>query len=149
MSKFHYIARVIIREGNQVLLVRATGADNTFLPGGHVEFGETAVHALQREVNEEMGHALEVEIFLGAVEHMWPADTLSNHEINLVFSGKLPGLDPGEFPISNEAHLELLWAPINLIDEYNLQPASLVKLIKQENTSPSFWGSTMEPATER
>ena len=146
MGQFHYIARVIIREGNQILLVRAIGADNTFLPGGHVEFGETAVHALQREASEEIGYVLEVSEFLGAVEHVWPADTLSNHEINLVFSGKLPALDPGACPISKEPHLELFWAPVNLIDEYNLQPTPLVNLIKQENPLRTFWGSTMEPA---
>jgi 8-oxo-dGTP diphosphatase len=39
---FHHLARGIIIDGDKVLLARAVGHKNTFLPGGHVEFGESA-----------------------------------------------------------------------------------------------------------
>ena len=46
--KFHYLVRRIIRIGEDFLLVRQIGADNTFLPGGHIGECERAEHALIR-----------------------------------------------------------------------------------------------------
>ena len=34
--KFHYLARGIILENEKVLLAHQKGAENTFLPGGHI-----------------------------------------------------------------------------------------------------------------
>lgn len=39
----------------KVLLAQAIGEKNTFLPGGHIEFGESAKDALVREIEEELG----------------------------------------------------------------------------------------------
>jgi hypothetical protein len=35
--KFHYLKPALIISGDYILLAREIGADNTFLPGGHVE----------------------------------------------------------------------------------------------------------------
>lgn len=49
------IARgVCVRDG-RLLLCRAKGGKSTYLPGGHIEFGETGRDALVREVKEELG----------------------------------------------------------------------------------------------
>ena len=51
------IARgVAVRDG-KVLLCRAKGGQSTYLPRGHIEFGEPGREALVREVKEELGTA--------------------------------------------------------------------------------------------
>lgn len=144
MQQFHYIARVLILADNRVLLAKSIGADNTFLPGGHVEFGEPAKDALIREVHEEIGFDLEVGEFLGAIEHMWPAHAKSNHEINLVFRGAIKDLTPDEGPVSRESHLRLFWVKVEALAQYNLQPVPLVKLIQEAGDMAGFWGSTLD-----
>ncbi|MHB1395098.1 MAG: NUDIX domain-containing protein [Clostridia bacterium] len=54
MKKFHMIVRAVIISDYHILLAHQKGADNTFLPGGHIEIGESAVAALKREVREEL-----------------------------------------------------------------------------------------------
>jgi len=61
MRKFHLIARAVILNGDSVLLARQKGMSNTFLPGGHINIGESAVTALKREIYEELGLELDVE----------------------------------------------------------------------------------------
>ena len=53
----HVLVPAVILVDQQVLLARAKGAANTFLPGGHVELGEPMAEALNRELSEELGLA--------------------------------------------------------------------------------------------
>jgi 8-oxo-dGTP diphosphatase len=68
---FHHLVRGIFIKDHKVLLSKARGYNNTFLPGGHIEFGESAKEALVREVEEELGISCSVGRFLGIVEHKW------------------------------------------------------------------------------
>jgi ADP-ribose pyrophosphatase YjhB (NUDIX family) len=58
--KFHYLVRALIISGDYILLAREIGTDNTFLPGGHVEQGESAEKALTCELEEETGHSASI-----------------------------------------------------------------------------------------
>ena len=49
------IARGVCVQNGKVLLCRAKGGATTYLPGGHIEFGEKGCAALAREVREELG----------------------------------------------------------------------------------------------
>ena len=140
MSTFHYLARAVVIRGDSILLVRAKGASNTFLPGGHIEFAETAHRALKRELLEETGCEIDVGEFLGAVEHLWPDSSRENHESNLVFCVKINGCPEGGDPISMEEHLDLFWAKLSELEKYNLQPKPLIQLINRRCT----WGSTLD-----
>ncbi len=143
MKEFHYITRALVIDGDSVLLVKAKGAGNTFLPGGHVEVGESAHEALKREIAEEIGLSSVVGDFCGAVEHEWPEDTKEHHEICLVFKVQIPELDQSIAPISQEAHLDLFWAKISELNELNLQPSPFRKLIESSAKEVGFWGSTL------
>jgi 8-oxo-dGTP diphosphatase len=68
---FHHLARAIIINNDKVLVAQAVGHRNSFLPGGHVDFGESASEALIREIKEEMGLDSSVSKFLEFVEHKW------------------------------------------------------------------------------
>jgi 8-oxo-dGTP pyrophosphatase MutT (NUDIX family) len=61
---FHHIVRGVLIEDNKVLLAQSKGNNNTFLPGGHIELGESAKVALEREIEEELGITCTVGGFL-------------------------------------------------------------------------------------
>ena len=65
------VVRGVIWVDGYVLIARCKGATNTFLPGEHVEFGESLLAALAREVLEEVGLCVQVSNYLGMVELKW------------------------------------------------------------------------------
>ena len=69
LAGIEIIARGVCVQEGKILLCRAKGGATTYLPGGHVEFGETGRQALVREVEEEMGVDAETGAFLGVVEN--------------------------------------------------------------------------------
>lgn len=105
------IARGLITSGEKLLLCKAKGHDWFYLPGGYVEFGETAQEALVREIKEELGIESEISDFLGTVENIFEQDGQKFHEINLVYGIKTES----EHFESKEEHIEF-----SLIDKGKL-----------------------------
>ncbi|MEN2467298.1 NUDIX domain-containing protein [Ornithinibacillus sp. FSL M8-0202] len=89
---FHHLARGILIKDNKLLVGKAKGYQNTFLPGGHIEFGESAKDALVREIREELGMRCTVGEFLGLVEHKWMNQGILNCEINQLFNIEMEDL---------------------------------------------------------
>jgi len=148
--QFHYLARGVVIVDGMILLVHQMGADNTFLPGGHIEKRESAKQALVREIQEELGMCPTIQRFLGAVEHAWPEDTLTNHEINLLFEVEIEGLTSDEPPASLEPHLEFLWVEPSQLADVNLQPCALVALLNTGTEGfQAFWGSSLDEPQSR
>lgn len=145
LGTFHNIARALIVDNGYILLAQASGANNTFLPGGHIEFGESAQQTIEREISEEIGYACIVGDFAGAVEHTWPQQNKQNHEINLVFNTRIIGLEPRDNPQSKEPHLQLFWVKLAELDKHNLQPGPLCKWLQEHPTPTGRWASTTIP----
>ena len=123
------IARgVCVRDG-KLLLCRAKGGASTYLPGGHIEFGETGRQALVREVKEELGVESSTGAFLGVVENAFLQHGKPHAEINLVYELKL-GTGGGELPPLNsqEDWIEFEWCDLNRLDEANLLPPAFRSL---------------------
>jgi 8-oxo-dGTP diphosphatase len=140
---FHYLARGICFLESQVLLAHQLGAQNTFLPGGHIRPGERAEDALVREIREELGRTAVVMQFVGAVECIYAQDAGENHELNLLFEVAVAGLKPGSPPASCEAHLEFLWSRPEELQGHNLLPGPLVEcLATWARGYQGFWGSS-------
>ena len=94
------IARgVCVVDGN-ILLCRAKGGTTTYLPGGHIEFGETGRQALVREIKEELGLESSTGAFLGVVENSFLQHGKPHAEINLVYE---LFLEPSAPPLSENA----------------------------------------------
>lgn len=142
---FHHLARGIFTKDNKVLLAQARGYTNTFLPGGHIEFGESAKDALKREVKEELGINCTVGSFLGIVEHKWEKNGVLHCEINQVFEVKSSYLYSNANPKSIESHLEFFWCDGSDLDDKNLQPYPFRNLIKNylNGKKDIWWDSTL------
>ena len=123
------IARgVCVRDG-KLLLCRAKGGSSTYLPGGHIEFGETGRQALVREVKEELGVESSTGKFLGVVENTFLQHGKPHAEINLVYELEL-GTGNGELPSLNsqEDWIEFEWCDLNRLEEANLLPPAFRSL---------------------
>ena len=132
----------------KVLLAHQRGTDNTFLPGGHIGMGEKADAALIREMYEEIGETAIVKQFIGAVECTWTENDQDNHEINLVFELFIPNLDSSKPPVSQESHLEFIWAKPTDLKAQNLLPEPLIGcLMDWEIGFHGYWGSSFKEAT--
>ncbi len=136
----------MINDG-KVLVARAKGTQNTFLPGGHIEIGEKAEVALAREIKEEIGKDAKVKGFLGAIENEWGN---VHFEINLLFMVDIEDLSSAKTCESQEAHLEFLWLRPEQLKEFNLLPEPAIGLIHNlEHQAQGFWGSTLSDASGR
>jgi 8-oxo-dGTP pyrophosphatase MutT (NUDIX family) len=141
------IARGVQFSSGAVLLVRQRGGSHTFLPGGHVLFGESARSALEREITEELGKPAIVHRLLGVVEHSWKSTEGTHHELNLVFQMVIEGTEAGCSLASMESHLEFLWQPLKELKAVNLQPYPLQELLRYwlESKAEIGWGSSLYP----
>jgi len=148
MRSIELLARGVLIHNGCVLLAHVKGATNTFLPGGHIAFGESAEAALVREIREEIGRPVRVQQFLGAIEHGYGPEANPQCELNLVFAVECASLSSTRAPESQEGHLEFLWQPLNDLARVNLQPYPLWDLLPQwlEEGAKVGWGSTLKKA---
>ncbi len=125
------IARGVCVSNGQLLLCHGKKATLTYLPGGHIEFRETARQALVREIREEMGRDAVAGRFLGCCEHCFLQKGEPHAEINLVFELTVPGLAPGGAVEAAEDWIGFRWHPLDRLDEASLEPAPLRALIEE------------------
>ena len=121
------IARGVCVIDGKILLCKARGGKTTYLPGGHIEFGETGRQALVREIREEMGLDSRTGAFLGVVENSFMQHGKPHAEINLVYELSLAEGDVR----AREDWIEFEWRP--LADLGDLLPETFRKL----GTDPS------------
>jgi 8-oxo-dGTP diphosphatase len=106
-----------------------------YLPGGHIDFQESAQNALIRELREETGFEANIERFLGILEHAWnfPGDEICchTHEINLIFMVNVPKLKCGDLISQKEDHVAFNWIPIDQLETIDLRPLYLKASISE------------------
>lgn len=138
------VVRGVILVDGCVLVAHCKGATNTFLPGGHVEFGESLTAALARELFEEAGLDVQVSNYIGMVEHQWIEGDRPQHQINHIFAALLPNVHIPPLLESREDHLEFLWVEPAELSKHNLLPSPLIELVKNfiNGDQSAFWKST-------
>lgn len=118
MTDLHVVAAIIQKDG-KVLVARRTDAEKGGweFPGGKVERGESAVQALERELQEEL--ACEVA-------SAWPYDTV-RHDLDgstLTMDCLICRLSDGAAPtIADSTHSELRWVSREELGELAWMPA--------------------------
>ena len=140
------LVRAVIEDNGRFLIAHTKGASNTYLPGGHVEAGESLKHALVRELKEELGIEVELVRYLGAIEHSWEDAADDNHEIGHFFQVTSSGTSADQSPRSLEEHIEFTWLTPSEFDKQNLQPAPLRQLLANLKSQPQtiWYASTID-----
>ncbi len=126
MKHLEVVAAAIIQEGRLLAAQRGYGRYKDFweFPGGKVEPGETPQQALQREIQEEMGAAVEVGELVGTAEHTYPEFQVTIHcFLCRVVQGKLKLLE----------HENARWLFREQLYDVEWLPADIGLLKKLEN----------------
>ncbi len=135
------IARGLMVIGSKVLLCRNIKHGYCFLPGGHVEFGETAAAALVREFEEECGLSPTVRSLGQVSEGIFHDGKRLRHEVNLVFHVEHPSAvaDAATPPpvTSLEKKIAFEWVDLGNLGEVDLRPESALAWLKRVASSPS------------
>ena len=122
------IARGVCILGGKVLLCLPKDRSYSYLPGGHIEFGETGREALVREMKEETGLDATAGDLLGVVESSFVQKGERHCEINLIYRMGIRdwGLGIGEQVKSCEDWICFDWVPCDKIDSANLLPPEML-----------------------
>jgi 8-oxo-dGTP pyrophosphatase MutT (NUDIX family) len=84
-----FIARGLFVHWNHVLICWNPKGNYGYLPGGHIEFGESATAALSREMIEETGLRCRVGPLLLTHENRFATKKRPHQELNLVFAAQI------------------------------------------------------------
>lgn len=115
------LAVVIIRRNNQILLSPGYDKvkDSHFyrLIGGGVEFGETSLEALKRELQEELAAELVNIRLLNVIENIFTYNGQQGHEIGFIYEAEFKdksNYDKEKFSIL-DSHVDnyAIWVEIN------------------------------------
>ncbi len=145
------IARGCLVEGSCVLLCRNVKHGYLYLPGGHVEFGESAAAAVAREFLEECGVTVRVGELALASEGVFPTKKRLHHEVNLVFHVEraggakkaVPGRSGKLTPVkSREDHIAFDWVDISAVVDFDIRPTAakawLATRVGSQATQPEW-----------
>ena len=122
------IARGVCVVDGKVLLCRAKGGNSTYLPGGHIEFGEAGAVALAREMKEEADVDVEVGALLGVVENSFLQHGERHCEINLVYKMDIEHAAAARLA-SDEDWIEFEWRDVGDLASANLLPAEMSRFV--------------------
>ena len=123
------IARGVCILGGKVLLCLPKDRSYSYLPGGHIEFGETGREALVREMKEETGLDATAGELLGVVESSFAQKGERHCEINLIYEMKIEsksGVVVGQRTVQClESWICFEWVDCDKLDSANLLPPEM------------------------
>lgn len=103
------VAAVIEREGRFLLVEEETSDGLRFnQPAGHLEEGESLIHAVAREALEETAHHFVAESLVGI--YQWPRPDGEITYLRFAFAGRLTGHEPGR-PLDAGIHRAVWMTP--------------------------------------
>ncbi len=124
------IARGVCIRADHILVCRNVAVGYCYLPGGHVEFGETSQEALARELVEEAGVKTLVGKLFGVDECRFEqkgkqGKSKPRHEFNLLYEVELLPRGTRLVPVpSLEAHITFEWLKVSDLKSANFKPES-------------------------
>ena len=125
-GKFNYRVCAVMISDNKILTIRDERSPYAYLPGGRVKMGETAEHAVLREVQEELGVTAKIvrPLWMNQAFFTEDVDHLNYHEICIYFLMDMTDTDllkrGTSFKISEGNQINSFeWMPFErLKDEY-------------------------------
>lgn len=148
MINIHVTSRAVIIDEGYILLCKTSDLENNFyyLPGGHVENGESAEKTIIREIIEEAGANCIIKRLLGILEHSFKPGENSichNHEYNFIFEITAEDLKIKNPNLQLEDKFKLEWINLEKIMEIDLKPKSLKNLISDwlKSNNINFYSS--------
>lgn len=116
MQEIHIAAAMILDAEQQILLVRKKGSAFYQLPGGKIAKGESAVEALLRELQEELG----LSFSAAQCTYLGHHTTLAVNEANTRVRGSLfrIQLEAAHQPIALAEIEELVWLNAQNYQQY-------------------------------
>lgn len=134
INNIHVLSRAVIIDQEHILLCKTVGLPLNFyfLPGGHVEHGESVEISLLRELREETGAECKIKRFLGCLEYSFEPDNSSichNHEYSFIFEVDSLALKKDNPLPQLETHIELIWIPLDKLLEIDFRALPLATLI--------------------
>lgn len=133
------MAALLRNEAGEILLIkqRKKKKDYWLLPGGGIEFGESAITALERELKEEINIEIENPVFLLLNENIDPQG--QRHLIQLIFTGTIKqGMEPA---ISKKEQniLEFKYVSIQELEGLEIRPDIKAYLLSNPEWTPSTY----------
>lgn len=116
------IARGLLVEAGRVLVCRNLAKGYAYLPGGHVEWNETAAEALAREFREECGVTVAVGEACLVTELVTGPNNGGLHEYTMVFHVERAGDGPVE---SVEPGIGFEWIDLAAVVDDDVRPTSV------------------------
>ncbi|MFA5889320.1 MAG: NUDIX domain-containing protein [Candidatus Paceibacterota bacterium] len=128
-KQIEIVLRAIIVINNKLLMcVLHDQPPVHFLPGGHLEFGETLEDGLKREIKEEMGVEIKSMEFLKQFENIYEMHGIKHHEINLVHKVSL-NIERTEEIKAQEDHISFTWVGIEKIKDIKMLPPVILRYL--------------------
>ncbi len=136
-----YRVACVMTHEDRILLHRGEMDSFYALPGGSVEFGETSIEAIHREIREELGATVETGDLLWVVENFFEYMDTDCHEVGLYyktqFSGESRRLNIADEFEGLETHfvadktfkLYFKWFSADEIKNVDIRPAFLKKAL--------------------
>ncbi|MGB7338918.1 MAG: NUDIX domain-containing protein [Phototrophicaceae bacterium] len=140
-KKIRPLALCVFRREDQVFVSQGYDAvkDHYFYRpiGGGIEFGETAIEAVQREVMEEINAVVTDLVYLGTLENIFTYEGLAGHEICLILDGRFAddARNQDDYTVIGTDDDEILytafWKPLSFFVEGHapLYPQGLLDLL--------------------
>lgn len=120
----------------KILLCHSHTGGHYFLPGGHVEAGETTETALKREMIEETGVEVTEIKFLLDFPNTFLKDGVSIDEVATIFLVKIASTKI----ISTEDWISFDWIPVKDLPAIDFKPKETVSIImKIVEENRGFW----------
>lgn len=138
-----FIARGIIVRENAILACRNVAKGYHYLPGGHIEFGETPAQAVARELHEEAGLHTTVRECLLVCETRFTQSNKQRQEVNIVFHVEPTAANPlsaAKGVPSLEPDIAFDWLDLAQLVEVDLRPQVIKAWLLSSDRLPSGKG---------
>ncbi|MFV0346357.1 MAG: NUDIX domain-containing protein [Bacteroidales bacterium] len=126
---------IIFNEKNELLLCRRARKPfkGTYeLPGGFLEFGETAEHALKREIKEELNLHIEQLSYFGTYTNKYPFGGLLVNTMEVVYTGVVK--DFSNLQVADDVD-KVKFVMLEIVDKEEIVSGAMKEIIKDLITS--------------